>query len=664
MAERDRIPELQALLDRVLDLIKRSEQSPEGLFDLLTGMQRDLAAAQQSVSDLREYCDRLLYHQSQLDARLLRLETNRLLRLWNAAATRALQSYRKLGQRILRSPLHPFLAQRSRAAQDSAYTEWVNREQSLLPGMHACCTIAAGWSRRPVISIIMPVYEPHPEWLEEAIRSVEEQYYAEWQLCIALDGPAQPSTTNVLSDPRRSDRIVIKELSKRGGIAAASNAASELANGQLFAFLDQDDRLSPYALYFVAAELQRSAADIIYTDEDRLAPNARRIDPIFKPDWSSELLYRCMYPGHMLTVAADQFRDVGGFRSEMDGAQDHDLLLRLSERSQAIRHIPKVLYHWRLHEGSTSSHSAAKPYAQEAGRRAVEAALRRHERTSLQVENAATPHTYSVSRMHADDTPVTIIICSKSPSLLERCVTSVRRTARFQCEFIVVHHETRGEDQRMRDLLARLKCRRVSYTGRFNFSVMNNLAAAEASTPYLLFLNDDIVATGGRWSSDLADQLHRTEVGVVGATLRYPSGAIQHAGIVIGIADGVGHPGRHQYDSGLWPWLKLTRNVSAVTGACMGMRAEVFSELAGFDADFPNNYNDVDICLRALKHGYEVICCAGADDLIHAECQTRMGVTLLSERDLFYQRWSHLLRRPDPFYSPSLAAKEEIALTL
>jgi len=226
---------------------------------------------------------------------------------------------------------------------------------------------------------------------------------------------------------------------------------------------------------------------------------------------------------------------------------------------------------------------------------------------------------------------------------------------------VVVHHEDGEADNEMRRVLPDLGAKVIPYRGVFHFSKMNNMAAAAAATPYLLFLNDDIYATTSGWCEQLLRQLREPGVGIAGALLRYPGGAIQHAGIVLGVGDGAGHVGRNRFTSELWPWLTLTREVSAVTGACMAMRADIFHQLGGFDAAFPNNYNDVDLCLRATAAGYRVVCLA-VDGLIHDECGTRLGFTNLAERDAFYKRWMSVLSRPDPYYSIALRRTEEIAL--
>ena len=255
-----------------------------------------------------------------------------------------------------------------------------------------------------------------------------------------------------------------------------------------------------------------------------------------------------------------------------------------------------------------------------------------------------------------------VIVCSRSARLLEECLGSVRETAGdMMREIIVIAHEESGMNADLRSVAQRYGAACHGFQGRFNFAAMNNLGAASAQSPHLLFLNDDVRATEPGWAEMLARQLLRKGVGAAGAVLWYPSGALQHAGIAVGIHDGVGHVGRHMRSSALWPWLLDTREVSAVTGACLAVSKDVFRDLGGFDAGFSTNYNDVDLCLRMRERGYQIINVA-AGGLIHAECQTREGVVRFHERFRFYERWGDVLRRPDPYYSPSLSRTEKIAL--
>jgi GT2 family glycosyltransferase len=354
-------------------------------------------------------------------------------------------------------------------------------------------------------------------------------------------------------------------------------------------------------------------------------------------------------------ASRDSIEHAGWFRSCCDGAQDYDLALRITSEPACIRHIPLPLYRRRRDVASapTSTHAA--------GRAALEDALRQRGECAS-VDDGPLPNTYFVRRKIAGDPLVSIIICSRNPKLLARCFRSIeRRTAYRHWEVIVIRHETApnpGFDR----VLNRFQAAGIPYTGPFNFSRMNNLGAEAARGDHLVFLNDDVQALRPDWLEYLVAQIQRPEIGAAGAKLVYRSGAIQHAGIATGITDGAGHPGRGSFRTDEYPWLDLTRNVSAVTGACLGIRKSVFNELSGFDEAFPVNYNDVDLCLRARQSGYLIVFEPRAV-LRHDECRSRTRGTRYQERERFQERWGHILKAPDPYYSPAFdRTTEEIRI--
>ena len=352
-------------------------------------------------------------------------------------------------------------------------------------------------------------------------------------------------------------------------------------------------------------------------------------------------------------------RELGWFRAGYDGSQDYDLALRLAARSSAIRHIPRVLYHWRQHADSTALHPAAKPYTQAAGLRALGEAVAQRDPQAT-VTAGAFPNTYRVHWSIPANLRASLIVCSRNATLMQRWLESVaKHTAYPHREIVVVQHRT-GGIAAMDRLLETCTCVRVPYNGPFNFAAMNNLGARHASGDVLVFMNDDIQPLESDWLTAMLAHANHSEIGAVGAKLVYPSGAIQHAGIVIGIMEGAGHLHRNTFGSPYWNWLPFTRNVSAVTGACLAIRKSVFEELNGFDESFPANYNDVDLCLRARQAGYEVIV-EPAAVLRHDECQSRQAGVRLEERYLLEQRWAAWLERGDPFYSPHLRRTREDA---
>jgi GT2 family glycosyltransferase len=647
-------PPLDDTLSRCRERLAQLKQSPETAE--LAALLDELAANLQRLESELHAAAR---NQSLLEQRLERIENSALFRTLRGVGGRSRDLRRKLGQAILHSPLHPLYARIAGPGDaDPAYNAWITAREQQLPSRDAHRQQSAQWSYQPLVSVVIPVYNSNPEWLEQAVQSVCAQSYTHLQLCLSFDGPINAHEQALVDRLAQSDnRIVAVALPRHGGISAALNNAAQAVTGEYVAFLDHDDLLSPYALHYVVEALQNGRADLLYSDEDRINSAGNRVRPNFKPGWSPDLLTSCMYMGHLLVVSRERLDEAGWFRSEYDGAQDYDLALRLTDSPPRVVHVEQVLYHWRMHTESTSSAAAAKPYAHEAGRKALADALARRDRNAV-VADGPFAHTYA-ARPVAFQPDVAVVICSRNAALLDKCLTSVFETAAgAQPEVVVVHHNTGLEDAAMKAVLDRFGCRVITYTREFNFAEMNNLGAAQTAREFLLFLNDDVAASEPGWMQQMLHHLTRAQVGAVGARLLYPAGSIQHAGIVLGIGEATGHAGRHQFRNDLWPWLDLTRNVTAVTGACLGIRRAVFEEIGGFDVNFSVNYNDVDLCLRLRQAGYEIVY-EGAAVLQHAECSTRASGTRTAERARFYNRWGHLLRCPDPYYSPFLTSSDE-----
>lgn len=588
--------------------------------------------------------------QSRLEERLTRVENSVIFRTLRAIGQTGANTKGRLGQSLLRSPLHPLYAKLTGAGKgssiDTAYAAWIAAEQAEIPP-------AQELAYQPLISILMPVYRPRREWIEAAIESVHEQSYPNWRLCVCCDGPVEPWLDDWLRQRAAADsRIRVAFAAERCGIASALNGAATLAGGDYVTFLDQDDLLSRYALYFVVEAMQQETADIYYSDEDWMDESGRRSRPNFKPGWSPELLAGCMYFGHLFVARKELVDELGSFRDGFDGAQDYDLALRLVGAGATVRHIPRVLYHWRMHESSTAAGAGAKPHAHAAGRRALEHALHAGG-VEAPIADGPEPHTYAV-QWRPSAPGASVVICSRTPKLLERCLESLKRTTHgLAVQVIVVEHQS----SETRQVAEAFECDVVSYGRMFNFADMNNAGAAEAHHNALVFLNDDVTAQSSGWLHALIALTERPEIAIAGAKLVYPSGAIQHAGIALGIGEGTGHIGRGKFASDLWRWLNLRRNVTAVTGACLAIQREVFAQLGGFDTAFPVNYNDADLCLRARAAGYEVVF-EPAATLRHDECATRSSGTRVEEREEFWQRWGDLLERPDPYFTPFLDGED------
>jgi GT2 family glycosyltransferase len=600
---------------------------------------------EEALSQIEAGGKQAVRHYAELERRLLDIENSRFLRTLQWPG-RFLGDWKgRLGQLLLHSPLHPlYLKLVNPHFTADRYRLWVESEQA--PGERRR-------TREPLISLILPVHNPQRDWLEAAVASVLGQTYGCWQLCVCDDVSEQAWVVEYFSALMSNEpRIRFVRARQRLGISGALNRAGELASGEYAGFLDQDDVLAPHALDCVAEAIQDSLPDLLYSDEDYLDSQGHRVQPIFKPAFSPDLLRCGMYLGHLLVVRTATLRELGWFRAGYDGSQDYDLALRLAARTATIRHIPRMLYHWRQHPDSTALDAAAKPYTQAAGLKALSEAVAQHDAQAL-VTAGAFPNTYRVRWSVPANLRASLIVCSRNAKLLKRCLEAVEKyTSHANRELVIVQHRT-GDIAAMDGLLDACACVRVPYTGPFNFAAMNNLGARHAAGDVLVFMNDDVEPLESEWLTAMLAHANRPDVGPVGAKLVYPSGAIQHAGMVIGIMEGAGHLHRNTFGSPYWNWLPFTRNVSAVTGACLAIRQSVFEELGGFDESFPVNYNDVDLCLRARQAGYEVIV-EPAALLRHYECQSRQAGVRLEERYLFEQRWAAWLERGDPFYSPHL----------
>ena len=499
---------------------------------------------------------------------------------------------------------------------------------------------------RPLISILMPVYNTDAGVLAAAVDSVRAQLYDNWQLCIANDGSDRPETLEVLSSLRLDPKVSIVDRPGSSGISAATNAALAMAVGEYVTFLDHDDELKPHALAQVVRWLDADPdIDVLYSDEDKLDPEGRLYEPHIKPDWSPDQLMSQNYVCH-LTVARRSLVDkLGGLRPEFDGSQDYDLVLRLGEVTDRIVHIPEPLYSWRAVPGSAAAVADAKPYAIEAGRRAVADALRR--RGYGDRVDATGRIGFHRARYPIPGTPkVSIIVPTKDGRhLLQRCLESViDRSSYRNYEIVVIDNQS--TDGAALEYMARGPWRVIRYPYRFNYARMMNLAARSVDCDALLFLNNDTEIISPDWIEGLLEHAMRPEVGAVGGRLFFPDGAPQHEGIMLGIG-GWAHNTNHY---GYWGRGEMTRNVSAVTGACTMIRPSVYRRIGGNDERLRVAYNDVDLCLRIRQAGYQVVYTPHVE-LYHHESSTRGKYEHHEDGPLCGIRW-RIKENVDPYYSP------------
>jgi glycosyltransferase involved in cell wall biosynthesis len=537
--------------------------------------------------------------------------------------------------------------------------QWNTRRDRVLRGRLSTLTDP------PLLSVIMPVYNPPIEFLDKAIQSVVDQVYEHWELCIADDASTDPAVAPALKRWAAKDariRITIRE--ENGNISLATNSAVELAGGEHLVFLDQDDMFTPDALGEVAVYLaQLPATDILYSDDDKVDAKDYRYSPQFKPDWSPELLLSYMYFSHLFVIRRALFAEVGGLRVGFEGSQDYDLALRATERANQIGHVPKILYHWRALPNSTAASGGAKPESFAAGINAVQDAFHRRsiQATVFQPDWAIKSKCGIFSHRFPDEGPsVAIIIPTKNNlELLRTCVESIKKTTYRNYELVIVDNES--EDPATLDYLQSIPYRvlRIPSPDGFNFAAINNRAVEQVNTDYVLFLNNDTEVISPEWLSEMVGYMGMSGVGAVGARLLLPDGRIQHAGVVHGYYNRMPGPAfklTPANDHGYLSYAKVTRDYSAVTAACMLTSKLLFANLDGFDErNFAVAYNDVDYCYRLLDAGYRIVYCPQAE-LVHHEGASRGFRDNPSEPASYLQKYGD---RIDPYYNPNLSLDNE-----
>lgn len=593
----------------------------------------------------RDICNklqRLAKHQRHLDNRLIAIEHGLLFR-----------TLRALG-----GPLRKIISCISGISRgySSVETDDIDRQYSLkLATMEAVGTILKDYrqrlnriSKRPQFTILMSVRGAHQEWLRAAVDSICHQYYDRWELFAFVAAEDERALSFLKTKAAEDSRVTIM----RANGFDAFHLISSAINGDYVGILGQHDCLSPLTLSYFAQTLQNSEYDLIYSDEDQIDSRGRRKRPVFKPNWSPELLFNCMYLGRFVALSRKALTRIGWLRGEFGSMQEYDAVLRLSELCEPqVCHVPQVLYHRREEESDVRDHELAR-------RVVIDAIVRRG--TQADLEDGLAHCTFRLRRKLPSPPLVSVIVCSCQPSLLKRFMRKLHRHTTYpRWETVVVEHKI-ASNPTVISLSSEYSYIRVPYEGVYNFSLMNNLAVRSARGEVLLFMNDDVEPITVDWMDRMVAQAMRSEVGVVGAKVLYPSGRLQHAGDVVGVLDGAGHVGRNRVEVPHWPWLNMTREVSAVTGACIAVRREVFDQLAGFDIRFAWNYNDIDLCLRARCAGYSVIYESGAV-LLHYEARTRQAVVRYEERDMFHERWGELLARGDPYYNLNLTCESDDA---
>ena len=533
----------------------------------------------------------------------------------------------------------------------------------------------------PTISILTPLYNTPEPYLREFLDSFVDQTAPNGQLCLADASDAEHDAVKRIVEEyqAKNQRIVYKKIENKG-IAANTNAAASLATGDYLALADHDDILAPHAMYTMGKAIlqlrERGEPDgFLYSDEALFSKSIQRpIVAHFKPDYAPDYLLCCNYICHLAVFQKALWDAVGGERPECDGSQDHDLFLRLIEQVGGAAHVPQVLYYWRVHEGSTSGGTEAKPYVAAAAKKALADHLARTGRTGT-VEDGLFPSTYRVKWDIEGDPKVSILIPNKDHTDdLEKCLQSIwKKTTWDNYEIIVIENNstdpaTFAYYEKAKQRYDGLKV--VTYPEKgFNFSGINNFGRKAAAGDYLLLLNNDVEVRNGDWLTELLRQCaHKGGAAICGAMLYYPDETLQHAGVITGLGGYAGHSHKYKQKGGSGYLFRIAtvQDFSAVTGACLLVKASVYDEVGGLDEQFAVAFNDVDFCLRVRDAGCRIAWTPYAE-LTHYESKSRGGdekdpakaARFAAEQQRLYTIHGKENILDDPYYNPNLTRDRE-----
>lgn len=549
-------------------------------------------------------------------------------------------------------------------ADDVDYEEWYKNHKPTMEELQR--QRETEFEYEPLISILVPVYNTPEEFLKQMIQSVRKQTYGKWELCIANANPANETVAEILRiSSTKDERIKVKDVPENEGIAQNTNAALASATGDYIGLLDHDDLLTPDALYEVVKAInENDRPQVLYSDEDKVTMDlSEHFQSHMKPDYNKDLLRSNNYITHFFVADRTLVEEVGGEDGEYNGAQDYDLILKCTERAKGIAHIPRILYHWRVHKASTADNPASKMYAFDAGKRAIEDHLKRCGEIG-KVSHEKDLGFYRVKYQVQGSPLISIIIPNKDQvESLDKCLRSIEKSSYKNYEIIIVeNNSTEDETFAYYKKIESDKIRIVYWSDEFNYSAINNFGVKHARGDYLLLLNNDVEVIATDWLEELTANCQRKDVGIVGARLYYPDDTIQHAGIVIGIGGVAGalFVGMPRMFTGYLHKAAIQQDLSAVTAACMMVKRSVYEELGGLEEELKVAFNDVDFCLRAREKGYLVVYDPNVE-LYHFESKSR-GTEDSKEKirrfqnEIEYMRshWLELLKKGDPMYNPNL----------
>ncbi len=518
----------------------------------------------------------------------------------------------------------------------------------------------------PKFSIIVPLYKTSPVFLDELIQSVKAQTYSNWELCFS-DGSNDGKLNELLKKYAEDERIHYLVADRQLGIAENTNEAIKLINGDYVVLGDHDDLFAPNALYECVKILQDSPdIDVIYTDEDKITENSKKYyDPNCKPDFNIDLLRSNNYICHMFVIKKDLLQKIGNFNKDFDGAQDYDFILRATEAAKHIYHIPKILYHWRSHGGSTADDPESKMYAIEAGKRAIEA---HYERVGLKAKVDMLPELgfYKTTYEIIGQPLVSIVIPNKDHiGDLDVCIRSIQKKTDYKnYEIVVVENNSTEKEtfEYYEQLREQENVRVIIWDKEFNYAAINNYGVNETKGEYLLFLNNDTEIINADWLSQMLGYCQREDVGIVGARLYYEDHTIQHAGTIIGFGGIAGNAfvALNEEDELYQSRTKVAVDYSAVTAACMMIKRDIFLQVGGFDEAFKVAFNDVDLCVKVRTLDKLVVYNPNAM-LYHYESKSRGAedtpekvARFAREIELFSNKWNEMFKDGDPYYNINL----------
>lgn len=524
-------------------------------------------------------------------------------------------------------------------------------------------------------SVIVPLYNTPDVLLREMIESVQTQTYKNWELCLADGSDDEHGFVGeyVRSLQKDDKRIKYKKLEKNGGISENTNACIDMSTGDYIALFDHDDLLHPSALYEYMKVICDKDADFIYCDEDKFSELGQGFyDPYFKPDFAPDNLRSNNYICHFTVFSRELYNKVGGFRKEFDGSQDHDIILRLTEKAKCIVHIPQVLYHWRVSAVSVASDPYAKPYTIQAGINAVSEHLERCGLKGTVESSPIHPNIYRV-RYEIKDNPLVSILIPNYNHIdeLSTCINSIREKSTYKnYEIVIVENNSNEETFKYYDTLKedpRIKVVVYHPEAGFNYSAINNFGAKYCEGDYILLLNNDVEVIAPTWIEEMLMFCQRDDVGAAGAKLYYPDDTIQHAGVILGVLTLAGHAFKNQprNSPGYFGRASYQQDLSACTAACFMIKKSVFDEIGGFDEEFAVAFNDIDLCMRIREKGYLIVFTPYAE-LYHYESKSRGSedtpekiARFSGEIQRFFDKWKPKLDEGDPYYNPNLTLDRE-----